>query len=282
MNNPNPIKVILWTLRRKENDVVNLYDYLAGVMQASTGGNFLNFGYWEENTSSPLEAQENLCRMAGKMAELDKTEFVLDVGSGFSEPSFLWKKDYPGIEITCININKNQLAEANKNQKSYKISPVNSTATKIPIASSTHDRIIALESAQHFKPLDDFISESSRILKKEGIMVIAIPILTRPSKVGIMQTGILQFTWSSEHYSLDIIKETIQEHDLEIMEIKMIGSKVYVPLADYYIKNRINLREKILDRYPSYVESILFKSMMKMKQAANDKIIEYALIKCKK
>jgi hypothetical protein len=119
-------------------------------------------------------------------------------------------------------------------------------------------------------------------LKKEGIMVIAIPILTRPSKVGIMQTGILQFTWSSEHYSLDIIKETIQEHDLEIMEIKMIGSKVYVPLADYYIKNRINLREKILDRYPSYVESILFKSMMKMKQAANDKIIEYALIKCKK
>jgi cyclopropane fatty-acyl-phospholipid synthase-like methyltransferase len=282
VNNPNPIKVILWTLRRKENDVVNLYDYLAGVMQASTGGNFLNFGYWEENTSSPLEAQENLCRMAGKMAELDKTEFVLDVGSGFSEPSFLWKKDYPGIEITCININKNQLAEANKNQKSYKISPVNSTATKIPIASSTHDRIIALESAQHFKPLDDFISESSRILKKEGIMVIAIPILTRPSKVGIMQTGILQFTWSSEHYSLDIIKETIQEHDLEIMEIKMIGSKVYVPLADYYIKNRINLREKILDRYPSYVESILFKSMMKMKQAANDKIIEYALIKCKK
>ncbi|SHO46189.1 Methyltransferase type 11 [Nitrosotalea sinensis] len=282
MNNPNPIKVILWTLRRKENDVVNLYDYLAGVMQASTGGNFLNFGYWEENTSSPLEAQENLCRMAGKMAELDKTEFVLDVGSGFSEPSFLWKKDYPGIEITCININKNQLVEANKNQKSYKINPVNSTATKIPIASSTHDRIIALESAQHFKPLDDFISESNRILKKEGIMVIAIPILTRPSKVGIMQTGILQFTWSSEHYSLDIIKETIQEHDLEIMEIKMIGSKVYVPLADYYIKNRINLREKILDRYPSYVESILFKSMMKMKQAANDKIIEYALIKCKK
>ncbi|HZS73175.1 MAG TPA: methyltransferase type 11, partial [Candidatus Nitrosotalea sp.] len=84
MNNPNPIKVILWTLRRKENDVVNLYDYLAGVMQASTGGNFLNFGYWEEDTSSPLEAQENLCRMAGKMAELDKTEFVLDVGSGFS------------------------------------------------------------------------------------------------------------------------------------------------------------------------------------------------------
>jgi cyclopropane fatty-acyl-phospholipid synthase-like methyltransferase len=282
VNNPNPIKVILWTLRRKENDVVNLYDYLAGVMQASTGGNFLNFGYWEENTSSPLEAQENLCHMAGKMAELDKTEFVLDVGSGFSEPSFLWKKDYPGIEITCININKNQLVEANKNQKSYKINLVNSTATKIPIASSTHDRIIALESAQHFKPLDDFISESNRILKKEGIMVIAIPILTRPSKVGIMQTGILQFTWSSEHYSLDIIKETIQEHDLEIMEIKMIGSKVYVPLADYYIKNRINLREKILDRYPSYVESILFKSMMKMKQAANDKIIEYALIKCKK
>ncbi|MDE1725481.1 MAG: methyltransferase domain-containing protein [Thaumarchaeota archaeon] len=276
------MKVILWTLRRKENDVVNLYDYLAGVMQVSTGGNFLNFGYWEKNTTSPLEAQENLCRIAGKMAGLDKAEFVLDVGSGFSEPSFLWKKDHSHIEISCVNINKNQLTEANKNQISHTINPVNSTATKIPIADTTHDVIIALESAQHFKPLEDFISESSRILKKGGTLLIAIPILAKPSKVGIFQTGILQVTWSSEHYSLDTIKEALKRHDLEITEIKMIGSKVYVPLADYYIKNRINLRKKILDLYPSYVESILFKSMMKMRQTANDNVIEYALVKCKK
>ncbi|MDR3782667.1 MAG: methyltransferase type 11, partial [Candidatus Nitrosotalea sp.] len=95
MNNPNPMDVILWTLRRNEGDVVNLYNYLSGLMQISTGGNFLNFGYWDESTKNPVDAQSNLCNTVGKMAQLDDAKKILDVGSGFSEPALLWKKNYP-------------------------------------------------------------------------------------------------------------------------------------------------------------------------------------------
>jgi cyclopropane fatty-acyl-phospholipid synthase-like methyltransferase len=276
------MNVILWTLRRNEGDVVNLYNYLSGLMQISTGGNFLNFGYWYESTNNPIDAQSNLCNIVGKMAKLEDAKNILDVGSGFSEPAVLWKKNHPDVNITCVNINSNQLKFASdiSDKTGYKINLLNSTATKIPLASESYDRIIALESAQHFKPIGEFISEAKRILKKDGIMIIAIPVLSKPTKTDFLKIGILKFTWSSEHYDLETVKKTISDSGLNIIEIQMIGSKVYSPLADYYIKNHEFLREKILKVYPSYVEKILFKSMLKMKQAAQDQTIEYALVKC--
>lgn len=275
------MEVILWTLRRGEGDVVNLYNYLSGLMQVSTGGNFLNFGYWDDSTKNPVVAQTNLCNMVNDMAELNKARHVLDVGSGFSEPAFLWKKSHPDVTITCLNINQNQLMSACKHNI-HGVNFLNSTAVKIPISDESCDRVIALESAQHFKPIKNFMSEAKRILKKGGIVVLAIPVLSRPSTMSILKIGILKFTWSSEHYDLGTIRKTIQDAGLKIVEIKLIGSNVYIPLAEYYIQNRKSLRQEILKKYPSYVENILFRSMLKMKQAAENHTIEYAIIKCTK
>jgi len=278
----------LWTLRRSESDVVNLYNYLSGLMQISTGGNFLNFGYWDDTTKNPVDAQSNLCNIVGDMAQLSDAKQILDVGSGFSEPALLWKKSYPDIDITCLNINSNQLRSASKlldetQQKvNHKINLLNSTAMKIPLADESCDRIIALESAQHFRPIHEFTSESRRVLKKDGLVILAIPVLLKPTKMDIFKIGILKFTWSSEHYDLETIKKTIGDTGLNIIETQLIGSKVYSPLADYYIQNHEFLRSEILKRYPSYVEKILFKSMLKMKEAARDQTIEYALVKCTK
>ncbi|GBL42160.1 hypothetical protein EMGBD3_15280, partial [Nitrosarchaeum sp.] len=46
--------------------------------------------------------------------------------------------------------------------KKSRISKFNST--KLPFSDNSVDRVLALESSQHFKPLKDFISESKRIL----------------------------------------------------------------------------------------------------------------------
>lgn len=275
------MEVILWTLRRGEGDVVNLYNYLSGLMQISTGGNFLNFGYWNDSTKNPVDAQTNLCNMIKDVSELNKTKHVLDVGSGFSEPAFLWKKSYPDVAITCLNINKNQLKSASKHNI-HGINFLNSTAVKIPLSDESCDRVIALESAQHFRPIQDFISEAKRVVKKDGAIILAIPVLSKQSKMSIFKIGILKFTWSSEHYDIESIKKAIQNIGLKTSEIKLIGSNVYLPLAEYYIQNRQSLREAILERYPSYVENILFKSMLKMKQAAENHTIEYVIIKCTK
>jgi len=287
MNRPPFLDVIRWTLRRNESDVVNLYNYLAGLMQISTGGNFLNFGFWNNNIKDPLAAQSNLCNVIGEMAELSGTQQILDVGSGFSEPSIIWKQNFPHAKIICLNINFNQLRFARKrldaiNQDTHEINLLNSTATKIPLADGSCDRIISLESAQHFRPIYEFISESKRILKKDGFAILAIPVLVNSSKMNIFKIGILKFTWSSEHYDLQVIKNTIKENGMKVVEVQLIGSHVYSPLADYYIQNKEFLRKKILQRYPSYVEKILFKSLLKMKKSARNNAIEYALIKYSK
>ncbi len=273
----NPIQVLLWTFRRNEHDVVNLYNSLSPVMQLATGGNMLNFGFWDQNTKDPIEAQHKLCTVVGNLAELDSAKTLIDVGSGFSAPAMHWKSIYDLLHITCVNINFGQLKTPAINNT---VSFVNSTSATLPLANNCADRVIALESAQHFKPLTSFIRESRRVLNKDGILVMAVPVTTAESLASFMKLGILSFTWSSEHYTLDNIKSEIRRGGFHINELQKIGKNVYEPLTDYYIQNRDVLRRKILKEYPSYLENILFKSLLKMKDASQKGIIDYALIKC--
>ena len=48
---------------------------------------------------------------------------------------------------------------------------INSTSTSIPIRNESVDRIAAFESAQHFKPIAQFIRESKRILKNSDTLL---------------------------------------------------------------------------------------------------------------
>jgi ubiquinone/menaquinone biosynthesis C-methylase UbiE len=273
-----------------------LYSSLSPLMSITTGSNMLNFGYWSDGIDSPIKAQENLCNIIGKFAELESAKKVLDVGSGLSSPAIFWKNEYPLLEIYCININYPHLIFANKlkeqffiqknSNKNFKsdISLFNSTAIKLPFNKESLDRIIALESAQHFKPFIEFIREVKYILKKEGIFIIAIPVITnllRPIQ-NLVKLGILSFTWASEHYVLNDILKMLSYENFKIVEILNIGQLVYTPLSEYYIKNRKILLKGITSEYGPLLEYILFKSLVKMDKLSKAKIIDYAIIKLRK
>lgn len=275
MTSINLIDLLLWTVRRNEKDVVNLYNSLSPVMQLTTGGNMLNFGYWDDEHDDPISAQENLCSVFAKMAEMNSCETIVDVGSGLSAPAIFWRKKFPNLSVFCININYNQLYHSGPQQK---ITFLNSSSTKLPFTDNSVDRVLALESSQHFKPLSDFILESKRILSKSGLLILAIPITLTSSSIS--KLGILKFTWSSEHYSLDKVRKIILSGGFIISEEKLIGSSVYDPLADYYIENRDELKKSILKQYSPFVEKILFRSIQKMKKASQEGVIDYVLLKC--
>jgi len=223
-------------------------------MQLATGGSMLNFGCWSPKHTDPISAQNNLCMIFGNLAELSSGKNAVDVGSGSSSPSKLWRDNFSNLHLHCVNINFKQLVFSGK-QKNIEF--INSTSTKLPFASDSVDRVLALESAQHFKPLSDFIYESKRILTKNGLLVLAIPV-TNNSSIG--KLGLLKFTWSSEHYSIDYLKNLISSVGFSICDEKLIGSNVYDPLANYYLEHRTQLRKSILKNYPQYVENILFKN----------------------
>ena len=272
----NPIDLLLWTFRRNENDVVKLYTALSPIMEVSTGGDMLNFGYWDNSTHHPIDAQKRLCSMIGDMAEISTADVIADIGSGILGPAKIWSSQYPALQISSVNVNFSQLSSVDPGN----ISKLNSTARMLPFSNSSLDRVIALESAQHFKPIGDFFSESNRVLKDDGLLALAIPTATDDSSFGNL--GILKFTWSSEHYSQKNILDELSKNGFEIIESNDIGKNVYSPLAEYYINNRSELQKKILSRYSKYVEKILFESMKKMQSSSEKGLIGYLMLKCKK
>lgn len=276
-----------------------------------------------EKTANPIQAQTDLCMLVGKFAHLHSAKNVLDVGSGFSAPAIFWKSVYNSLNIMCLNLNFVQLRntiglvkrdnEINNSINSKKtrqalsfinhntvmdISLLNGTARVLPFTAECMDRVIALESAQHFKPLIRFIEESRRILRHDvGLLVVAIPVMTMAkSSLSLtkihefVKLGILSLMWASEHYELEFISRS----GFDIINIEHIGSHVYEPLADYYAQNRkaiksIILKERTSSSISSYLQSILynviervvFNSAVKMKEASQKGFIDYVLIKAK-
>jgi SAM-dependent methyltransferase len=287
---------------------------------------------------NPLHAQRELSALIGKFGDFQSSHRVLDIGSGFSAPATQWKSIYNFLDIICVNINSQQLSTAAKtlvpsitttamfhtintdidgsviststaNVKGRPIatsavcgdilSLVNATATTLPFADGCVDRIVALESAQHFKPLQNFFKESARILKPKGLLIIAIPVImgspgSKIDKGSFIQQfrklGILYFSWASERYTLDNVNSSLRSEGLAIKDIQHIGNNVYEPLADYYILNRKLLKKTINDNLSSrtqiiafkIIENIIYRSALKMKSLSQKGIIDYILIKCTK
>ena len=325
----NPLNPILWTARRSEHDVISLYNYLSGLMRIITKDYFLNFGYWNKGINSPREAQRRLCSLVADVSNLHSARTVLDIGSGFSVPAIYWKSLFNSLNIVCVDVNLRQLKfgvsrqdddlkekkitfplpkdntqefkslleqELPHLEDTEKLSFVNATSTALPFADNSADRIIALESAQHFRPLSEFFMESNRVLEKNGIFVTAMPVIHNQeflhgnnifseviSLISLFfKLGVLSFTWMSEHYDLSYIKSQIVNAGFQPKEIKLIGSQVYEPLSKYYIQNREKLQNAILKEYPSHLEKILFKSISKMNELSEERVIDYAIIRAEK
>ena len=270
----NPIEALLWSIRKNEKDVINAYDKLAPIMQIGADSSMLNFGLWEQNAKNPLDAQKRMCEYVSILGEFQHAKKLLDIGSGYSSPALFWKEHLPELQITCLNLSFNQL---NHDLAKNNLDLVNSTSTSIPLDENSFDRIIALESAHHFKPLGIFLEESKRIIRDDGIVILAIPVTDQ--RLAYLKLGILNLTWTSQHYSKRFVESQIKNAGFVIKSNEAIGSKVYEPLADYYISNRVNLKKCFCDTYSDKIESLIFHSMEKMKKLSEQKIIEYLLMK---
>ncbi len=253
-------------------------------MQLASGGNMLNFGWWKDGICDPLTAQQSLCSLVGDTAEFHSAKKLLDIGSGLGAPAEYWKSANSSLEICCVNINRSQLSASRGCSSTSAVSEtflVNANSISLPFSDHSADRIVALESAHHFRPLSDFVVECRRVLKPGGILVIAMPVTT--SRMGTLakffRLGILSFTWSSEHYSLDHVKSAVAGSGLRVSSTRLIGHQVYEPLADYYVSRRKAIRERILKEYSPFLESVLYKSVVKMREASRKGIIDYLIIK---
>lgn len=273
----NPLDVLLWNQRHSGRDIIKIYTKFSPLMQIGADTKMLNFGLWSKSSSLP-DAQKEMTEYIACLGDFANAKTILDVGSGFCIPASIWKQRFPHLEICCLDLNFNQL---NHQSKIGVVEPINSSSDHIPFSDGVFDRVIALESAQHFTYLKEFFAESKRVLSDDGTLVVAIPV-TKDSGLLALRLGILNITWISKKYSKNHILQHAKRAGFVIERQESVGSLVYEPFADYYVQNRPVLKKKLHSLYPVSLERLIYGSMKKMRRLSEKKVIDYLLLTLKK
>jgi ubiquinone/menaquinone biosynthesis C-methylase UbiE len=270
----NPLDILLWNGRHSGKDIVNIYSKFGPMMQIGADTKMLNFGFWKNSVTLP-DAQKEMSEYAAEFGEFGSAKKILDVGSGFCIPATIWKERFAHLDVFCMDLNYSEL----KNGSNHIISQINSSSSEIPFSDKSFDRIIALESAQHFVPLEKFFGEARRVLTDDGKLILAIPTATDPS---VFKLGILSITWLSKKYTREHILHTVKQAGFNLKKEESVGDLVYEPFAGFYIQNRQALKQKLITTYSKNVEGLVFKSMKKMKELSEKKIIDYLFLSLEK
>jgi SAM-dependent methyltransferase len=144
---------------------------------------FLNVGWWKDQPSTLDEACEALARFAGEQLQLGPDDRLLDVGFGFGDQDMYWMERFKPREIVGINITRSQVERARERVAargmSDRIDFKLASATKMPFEDNSFDKVIALESAFHFRTRADFFAEAFRVLRPGGRLV-TLDLLAEP------------------------------------------------------------------------------------------------------
>jgi len=99
---------------------------------------------------------------------------VLDLGCGGGNiPGFL-KDKFPKWKVTGLDISSEVLAIGKK--MFPKIEFIKAPAHKIPKPNESFDLVTSFDSLEHFEELDKVLSEVKRVLKRNGIFYISVPL----------------------------------------------------------------------------------------------------------
>jgi len=137
---------------------------------------WLNLGYWKTARRYP-EAAEALTSLLGTAAALGPNDEQLDVGFGFAEQDVYWVQNFGVKHITGVNITKMQVERATERVAqrglSDRIKLQVGSATELPFADASFDKVTALECAFHFDTRQRFFEEAFRVLRPGGRLATA-------------------------------------------------------------------------------------------------------------
>jgi cyclopropane fatty-acyl-phospholipid synthase-like methyltransferase len=167
----------------RTKSIVSVYD-LVSTRTMSDRGLYLNLGYWKNSTTID-DACDAMARLLGERAGLSPDDRVLDVGFGFAEQDARWIELYGPRRIVGVNITASQVVHARGRMRERglhdRVSLMVGSATSLPFASGSFDKVTALESAFHFDTRAAFFKEAWRVLRPGGRLVLADMARATPS-----------------------------------------------------------------------------------------------------
>lgn len=178
---------------RSDQRVVPLYDEMLADDGLARDGDTqvpaLNMGYWkhipDRAAASIHQANSALFELVAEAASLSADDdHVVDVGCGFATNISFCLEQYPIQKMTGLNISPLQTDRGNQFLANQGLAPrakiLVGSATNMPFADATIDKVLSIEAAFHFDTRELFLREVHRVLKPGGILSLADLIVCRP------------------------------------------------------------------------------------------------------
>ena len=133
-----------------------------------------NLGYWATATRYPIAAAA-LAQQLGDAANLQPTDHVLDLAFGAGESLLFWREHYGithlvGQELLASQV---QVARQRLIVRHLLCNVLCGSATQLEhFASASFNKVLALDSAYHFQPREQFFRQSYQLLKSGGRLAL--------------------------------------------------------------------------------------------------------------
>ncbi len=204
---------------------------------------YINLGYWRDKPSTMDKASEALAALAGEAAELGPRDVVLDVGCGFGEQDIFWARRFAPRRIVGINVAAGQVTQARRRLRELglasRVEIRSASATAIPFAAASFDKVVALESAQHFDSRADFFDEAWRVLRHGGLLVTTdiLPLADRRGGLAKrLSEALAALFWGIPWVNLyprRVYAELLREVGFEGVVVTSIRDDVFTPFNHY-------------------------------------------------
>jgi len=143
----------------------------------------MHFGYHDDEHKSLNDAVINLTRVIADKAGVKQGDRILDAGCGVGG-SAIWLAENRGASVDGVNINEMQIRKARRGATEHGVD--DSVAfhardyTDTPFDDSSFDVVWAVESVCHTDDETKFLREARRLLKNDGVLVVADGFLNKP------------------------------------------------------------------------------------------------------
>ncbi len=145
-------------------------------------GEHVHWGYWKNPNTAAIDprafhqaAEAMLDRMVA-LAAIRNGTTILDAGCGFGGTINFLNHRHDACVLVGINIDQQQLDIARQRVAPHRNNAVHfipTNACALPFRSKSFDTVLAVESIFHFPDRRRFISESARVLKPGGLLIIS-------------------------------------------------------------------------------------------------------------
>jgi len=232
-----------------KNTVTQIYDLISTKYLMGEKSLYLNLGYWHDAQTYDQACEALACLLA-ESAGIKKGDLILDAGFGFADQDMYWIEAFELQKIVGLNVVRSQVERARRrvSQRGLEdqIDLRVGSATSMPIADASFDKVLSLEAAMHFVTREDFLAEAYRVLRPGGRLTISEMVRRsnyRPNLKNRLCIYITHSLFQMAHenfYSWDLYRKKLANIGYTNITMRSIREKVFVPFSRFF---RTRLRD---------------------------------------